>query len=65
MDGGWRWLGFLTPRGIPLIGVYLVRRASRILLPEWVDPAAVDLADPLARQLLELAETFGRGIEAD
>jgi hypothetical protein len=55
--GGWRWLAFLTPRRIPLMGFYLLRRAARIR-PEWVDPAVVDLADPLAAQLLELAETF-------
>ncbi|WP_411869209.1 hypothetical protein [Vulcanococcus limneticus] len=64
VDGGWRWLAFLTPRRIPLMGVYLLRRAARIR-PAWVDPAAVDLADPLATELLELAETFSRGIEAE
>jgi len=60
VNGGWRWLAFLTPRRIPLMGFYLLRRVARIR-PEWVDPAVVDLADPLALQLLELAQTIATG----
>lgn len=47
-------------RPLPLMGLYLVRRAVRIR-PDWLDPAAVDLGDPLALQLLELAQTIAAG----
>ncbi len=54
---GWRWLAFLSARRIPLMGVYLVRRAARIR-PDWVDPQMVVLEEPLAVQLLELDRTI-------
>ncbi len=41
------------------MGVYPLLRVARIR-PGWVDPAAVDLADPLAVQLLELAQEIKR-----
>ncbi len=46
------------------MGIYPLLRAAQIR-PEWVNLAAVDLADPLATQLQRLAERFSRGIEGD
>lgn len=62
--GGAHWMAAITGYAIPMMALFLLLVAAR-KRPAWLDPAAVDLADPLAGQLLELAETFSRGIEAE
>ena len=43
-----------TGRRLPAFGLFLVVRAAEVR-PAWLDPAAVDLGDDLAGQLIELA----------
>lgn len=52
-QGGAHWLASRTGHAIPLMGLFLLRLAARER-PTWIEPAEVDLSDPLVGQLLEL-----------
>ncbi|MCP9793334.1 hypothetical protein KBZ20_16340 [Vulcanococcus limneticus Candia 3F8] len=58
--GGAEYLALRLGRPLGLLQLHLLRRAARIR-PEWLDPESVDLAEPLALQLLELAQTIAPG----
>jgi hypothetical protein len=44
---------------IPQAGLPLICQAAQSR-PSWLDPSAVDLSDPLAKQLLELARSISK-----